>query len=212
MAKQNKQNPAKERRRISPMDQSIKEEILALNIGAKIKGLRKDRQFTLQDLSNKTGLSKPLLSQVENSLVIPPLPTLLKISKALKVPMTHFLTEENERVLVVRGKEIGAAPKRFIEGRDPTSYTYSSLVAGKTHKKMEPLYVEFSQVAKDKVTPLSHHGEEFIYVLEGQLEVLYENSSVSLEPGDSLYLDARIPHGYRSLTKKRTRAIMVVAE
>ncbi len=194
------------------MTQTVKDEIISLNIGTKIKLLRKDRQFTLQDLSNKTGLSKPLLSQVENSLVIPPLATLLKISKALRVPMSYFITEEENRVTVVRGEDINGIPKRLVEGRDPASYLYSSLVEGKIHKKMEPLFVEFSQIAKDRVNPLGHHGDEFIYVLEGQLEVLYDDTSFVLDPGDSLYLDARVPHGYRSLTKKRTRAIMVLAE
>jgi transcriptional regulator with XRE-family HTH domain len=194
------------------MTQSVKGEIISLNIGNKIKLLRKDRQFTLQDLSSKTGLSKPLLSQVENSLVIPPLPTLLKISKALRVPMSYFITEEENRVAVVRGREVNGAPKRLVEGRDPTSYSFSSLVEGRTHKKMEPLHVEFSQVSKDKISPLTHHGDEFLYVLEGQLEVLYDDTAFMLEAGDSIYLDARVPHSYRSLTKKRAKAIMVIAE
>ncbi|MFQ6671759.1 MAG: helix-turn-helix domain-containing protein [Candidatus Tectimicrobiota bacterium] len=195
------------------MTTSVKEKILALNIGPKIKRLRKDRHLTLQDLSSKTGLSKPLLSQVENSLVIPPLPTLLKISNALKVPMTHFITDEYEdRVMVVRGNEVSGAPKRLVDGRDPSNYFYSSLLKGKTNKKMEPLYVEFSQVAKGKLAPLAHPGEEFIHVLEGQLEVSYDETVVVLEAGDSLYLDGRISHSYRSLTKRRTRAIMVIAE
>lgn len=194
------------------MTQTIKDEILSLKIGAKVKLLRKDMQYTLQDLSEKTGLSKPLLSQVENSLVIPPLPTLLKISKALRVPMTHFVSYEEERVAVVRKKDVKSSPKRIVEGRDPESYLYYSLLDGKTHKKMEPLYVEFSQVARDKVTALTHHGEEFVHVLEGQLEVLYNDTIIVLEEGDNLYLDGRIPHGYRSLTKKRSRALMVVTE
>lgn len=194
------------------MTESIKDEVISLNIGTKIKLLRKDRQFTLQDLSDRTGLSKPLLSQVENSLVIPPLTTLLRISRALKVPMAHFISEEENRVILTRGENVGEAPTRTFEGRDPSSYTYSSLVEGMFHKKMEPYFVEFSQVAKDKLDLLSHHGDEFIYVLEGQLEVIYEETSFVLDPGDSLYLDARVSHGYRSLTKKRTKAIMVVAE
>lgn len=194
------------------MTQSVKKEIISLNIGIKIRLLRKERQFTLQDLSDKTGLSKPLLSQVENSLVIPPLPTLLKISKALRVPMTYFITEEEIRVTVVREKDINGTPKRLVDGRDPTGYTFSSLVEGKTHKRMEPLFVEFSPLAKSKVTPLAHHGDEFLYVLDGQLEVIYDESTITLDPGDSIYLDARVPHGYRSLSKKRARALMVLAE
>jgi transcriptional regulator with XRE-family HTH domain len=191
---------------------TAKEEIISLKIGPKIKLLRKERQFTLQDLSDKTGLSKPLISQVENSLVIPPLPTLLKISKALRVPITYFISEEENRATLLKGKELNDAPKRLVEGRDASTYTYTSLVEGWTGKKMKPLYVVLSQVAKDKISPLAHHGDEFIYVLEGQMEVTYEDTVFVLEAGDSLYLDARVPHGYRSLSRKRTRAIMVVVE
>lgn len=194
------------------MTQTAKEEILSLNIGSKIKLLRKERQFTLQDLSDKTGLSKPLLSQVENNLVIPPLTTLLKISKALRVPMNYFISEEEDRAIVVRSKEVSKVPERLFKGRDSESYTYYNLVNGKIHKKMEPLYVEFFQVAKDKVSLLTHHGDELVYVLEGELEVLFNETTFVLNAGDSIYLDSRIPHGYRSLTKKRTRAIMVLAE
>lgn len=194
------------------MTDTIKKEILSLKIGTKIKLLRKDRQFTLQDLSKKTGLSKPLLSQVENGLVIPPLPTLLKISKALRVPMTHFISQEEGRVIVLRKKDVKTAPKRSFEGRHPSAHDFISLIEGKTNKKMEPLYVEFSPLAKSKLSPLSHHGDEFIHILEGSLEVTYNDTTVVLEAGDSLYLDGRIPHAYRSPAKKRALAIMVIAE
>lgn len=194
------------------MTDKIKKEILSLNIGTKIKLLRKDRQFTLQDMSQKTGLSKPLLSQVENGLVIPPLPTLLKISKALRVPMTHFISQEEGRVIVLRKKDLKTAPKRCFEGRQPSLQDFTSLIEGKISKKMEPLYVEFSPAAKSKLSPISHHGDEFIHVLEGTLEVTYDDTTVVLQAGDSIYLDGRIPHAYRSLTKKRVSAIMVVAE
>jgi transcriptional regulator with XRE-family HTH domain len=194
------------------MTDATKEEILSLNIGTKIKLLRKDKQFTLQDLSKRSGLSKPLLSQVENGLVIPPLTTLLRISKALRVSMSHFISEEEARLTLVRKNEIKSAPRRKIEGRDPRIYKYCSLVEGKTKKRMEPLYVEFSPAARAKVSTLSHHGDEFIHILEGKLEVIYDDNTIVLQAGDNLYLDGRIPHAYRSLTKKRTRAIMIVAE
>lgn len=194
------------------MTDTTKEEILSLNIGTKIKLLRKDKQFTLQDLSKRSGLSKPLLSQVENGLVIPPLTTLLRISKALRVSMSHFISEEEARLTLVRKNEIKSAPRRKIEGRDPKIHEYCSLVEGKKHKRMEPLYVEFSPAARAKVSTLSHHGDEFIHILEGKLEVIYDDNTIVLQAGDNLYLDGRIPHAYRSLTRKRTRAIMIVAE
>jgi transcriptional regulator with XRE-family HTH domain len=64
----------------------IKHEVKKLHIGRKIRELRKKAGFVLQDLSDRTGLSKPLLSQIEKEVVSPPIATLLKISKALLYP------------------------------------------------------------------------------------------------------------------------------
>ncbi len=127
--------------------------------------------------------------------------------------MIHFITEEEDRIILVRKKDMKSAPRRLVEGRDPESYTHTPVsLEGKTHKKMEPLYVEFSQVARGKISTITHHGDEFIHVLEGELEVIYNDTSVVLKEGDNLYLDGRIPHAYRSQTKKRTKAIMIIAE
>ncbi len=60
--------------------ENIREEVKELQIGMKIRRLRQERRMTLQDLADATGLSKPLLSQIENEQVIPPLATLLRIS------------------------------------------------------------------------------------------------------------------------------------
>lgn len=68
----------------------IREEVKDLLIGLKIRRLRQERRMTLQNLAEATGLSKPLLSQIENEQVIPPLATLLRISKALKVGLQTF--------------------------------------------------------------------------------------------------------------------------
>ena len=61
-------------------------DVMALEIGGKIKSLRQDRNYTLQDLTDKTGLSKPLISQIENNRVVPPVATLLKLARALALP------------------------------------------------------------------------------------------------------------------------------
>jgi len=72
-------------------------EVRDLNIGHKIRNLRKEERLTLQDLSALSGLSKPLLSQIENDQVIPPIATLLKIAKGLKVGIHFFFEEEEDR-------------------------------------------------------------------------------------------------------------------
>ena len=82
-------------------------EVKELQIGQKIRDLRQKQRMTLQDLSQATELSKPLLSQVENDQVIPPLATLLRIAKALRVPLQTFFEEEDntQKCLVVRADD-----------------------------------------------------------------------------------------------------------
>jgi len=75
----------------------IKAQIKEFRIGEKIRSQRQQRRLTLQELSELTGLSKPLLSQIENEQVIPPLATLLKISRGLKVDIHFFFEDEGNR-------------------------------------------------------------------------------------------------------------------
>src|SRR3954471_4024472 len=75
----------------------IKAEIREFRIGEKIRTLRQQKRLTLQELSDQTTLSKPLLSQIENQQVIPPLATLLKIARGLKVDIHFFFEDEGNR-------------------------------------------------------------------------------------------------------------------
>ena len=86
------------------MDSKVKEEVAALNLGNKIRNLRKQRALTLQEVSDLTGLSKPLLSQIENNIAAPPIATLIKISTALGVKISHFFRDQemNDRIVVVK--------------------------------------------------------------------------------------------------------------
>ena len=94
---------------------NIREEVKELQIGLKIRRLRQERRMTLQDLAEATGLSKPLLSQIENEQVIPPLATLLRIAKAFRVHLHSFFQEEGSTarcVLTRAGAHIPDLPPR----------------------------------------------------------------------------------------------------
>ena len=115
-------------------------EVKELQIGQKIRDLRQQRRMTLQDLSDTTELSKPLLSQVENDQVIPPLATLLRVAKGLQVPLQTFFEEEDntQKCLIVRADDAKCMNRRPSHGGAPQPYFYHSLAYGKKHKHMEP--------------------------------------------------------------------------
>jgi transcriptional regulator with XRE-family HTH domain len=194
------------------MTADVKEELKELNLGQKIKNLRQRQKVTLQQISESTGLSQPLLSQIESEVVAPPVATLLKISKALNVNIGYFFQEEEsgKKAVVVRKNERKQIFRRLHEDPTKTGYYYESLAYPKADKHMEPFHVQFEIKKKEDLIFLTHKGEEFIYVLEGQLEFNYEDEMISLEPGDSLYFDSSIPHAFRAVGKKNALAIDVI--
>jgi transcriptional regulator with XRE-family HTH domain len=186
-------------------------EVRELNIGQKIRKLRKEERLTLQDLSDLSGLSKPLLSQIENDQVIPPIATLLKIAKGLKVGIHFFFEEEGDRqkFVLLRSNDLRSSRRR--SGNDsPQNYLYHSLAPGMRHKSMEPFLVEFEAGDWDDSLLYRHEGEEFIYLLEGELEFHYGQESMVLKTGDSIYYDSSEAHGYISLGSEKAKAVAVL--
>ncbi len=191
--------------------EDIKHEVRKLHIGQKIRDLRKKAGFVLRDLSDRTGLSKPLLSQIEKEVVSPPVATLLKISKALNVNISFFFLDGDpeEKIVLVKSDESKVVDSRYF-GRDESGYYYESLAYKKAKKYMEPFLVEFRRKSMDKLSYFSHEGEEFLYVLRGTLEFRTEDRNYVLDPGDSLYFESSIPHAYRALGRTNAKALTVV--
>lgn len=192
------------------MDTS-KSDVLELKLGEKIRKLRQERRLTLQELSEVSGLSKPLLSQIENDQVIPPLATLLKIAKGLRVGIHYFFEEEGDRqkFVLVRGNE-GPMSSRRPKSDLTQGYLYRPLAPGVRHKEIEPFLVEFQNAAWDDSYYYRHPGEEFIYLVEGELEFHYAGETMILKPGDSVYYDSSEPHGYVSIGERKARAVAVL--
>jgi transcriptional regulator with XRE-family HTH domain len=192
--------------------ENIRDEVKGLLIGLKIRRLRQERRMTLQNLAEATGLSKPLLSQVENEQVIPPLATLLRISKALKVGLQTFFQEEDsvEKCVLVRAGDSQKADLRSSRSKSRSPYTYRSLAYGKKHRNLEPFVIEFDVRPWRDDLLVSHEGEEFIFLLEGQLEFHYSGKIMFLETGDSLYYDSREPHGFTAIGEVPARAVAVL--
>jgi transcriptional regulator with XRE-family HTH domain len=184
------------------LDINVKDEVAALNLGKKIRNLRKLRGLTLQAVSDMTGLSKPLLSQVENNLAAPPIATLIKISTALGVKISHFFQDHilEDRIAVVRKDERYGVNKLAHHDRSTEiGYRYEALAYPMLEKQMEPFIAEFELRDEDQLLYNNHKGEEFIFLMEGRLEFRSPNLTTILEVGDSLYFDSGISHAFRGV-------------
>ena len=194
------------------MAKDVKEELKDLNLGQKVKSLRQRRGLSLPQVAESAGLSEPLLAQIEGEVVAPPVATLLKISRALSVNIGYFFQDQDveKRAVVVPRNERKKVFRRIHEEPSKVGYYYESLAYPKADKHMEPFHVTFEVKNKEDLIFFNHKGEEFIYVLEGQLEFSYENETYALGPGDSLYFDASLPHAFRAVGKKAATTIDVI--
>lgn len=165
-----------------------------LLLGRRIRELRRERGLTLEELGNRTGFSKSLLSKVENAQVSPPIATLSRIASALDVSIGYFFAEEarQDRAIFVpksRRQQLGEQ----VHGPE---YSYEHLAYGSSMPRlMEPFVISLAAGSQESPTLFEHPGEEFIMVLEGRMEFLFGSTSYPMEEGDGLYFDARVPHG-----------------
>lgn len=219
------------------MARELDVEVRALELGKKIHALRTWRNMTLQQVSDLTGLSKPLLSQIENNATAPPIGTLLKIARALGVNISYFFQEGTSKQpdIQVQRKDHKDLLARLQQMSLNTGYSYESLVDSRTKKQMEPFIVEIKPLSDEELVFYSHPGQVYLYVLEEYVEfrqttfvtterlvfpflfVLEEpvdlrgsHKTVTLGPGDSLYFDSEIPHALSGLSGKTARALVVV--
>ena len=162
-----------------------------------------------------TTLSKPLLSQIENQQVIPPLATLLKIAKGLKVDI-HFFFEDagnRQKYVLVRREDIRRVEKVLRPAANTVvrPYIYHSLAQGLRHKHMEPFLVEFENRAWDDSLFFKHEGdEEFLHVTDGELDFHYNDEVLRLRAGDSIYYDSSQPHGWVAVGDGNACAVAVM--
>jgi len=181
-------------------------------IGAKIKNLRESREISKEDLSKETNVSLDLINSIEKGESVPSLTPLTKIARALGVRLGTFLDDapQNGPVVVKKGKSDQVVYFSGEENQtDVTGLDFYSLGAGKNDRNMEPFIIDVHTNEGD-FNLSSHEGEEFVYVLEGEIEVKYGQDSYIVSKGDSIYYDSIIPHHLHSHNGEISKILAVV--
>lgn len=192
------------------------ENVKELKLGEKVRGLRQRANLSVAELAKQSGVSEAILSQVEEGVVIPTVATLLNVAKSLNVGLGHFFQDTSaQRMLeVVRREERKLIPRGTRhdenEGEVPLSYSYETLSHRLTNKHMQPFHIEVDLDVDDNIPMLSHEGEEFLFVLGGEIEFRSDMETIRLCEGDSLYFDAKIPHALIGRGSRKPHAVAVV--
>jgi len=188
-----------------------KKEVEEIRVGEKIKALRESTRLSLKELADLTGFSTALLSQMENHLISPSLGTMIKLAKAFGVKVGDFLGEtQGEPFTIVRKDERKKVSRFASKDGVKYGYSYESLGYDKKDRHMEPFIVTLEPATIKTSKNSFHEGEEFIFVLEGEMEVVLENHMDILYPGDSIYYDSTIPHRVQCHQDKITKILAVL--
>lgn len=171
-----------------------------MDLGQKIRTLRQKQKISIEQLSQKTGLSKGLISQIERNITGPSVASLWKISKALNVTMNYFFDEFDNFNQVVRKNE----RKKIMMKKANRTY---ELLTPNLKNNIEMLWIEIEPNQSNAEELISHEGEECGVVIRGTLRILSGNDIYDLNEGDSIYLDSTIPHRYLNLGKKTSISV-----
>lgn len=182
------------------MEQAYKE------IGPRLRGLRESLELGPSAMAEKLGVSLETLELYESGTVEIPVSFVSAAAKLGGVDLTVLISGGEARLhdfcLVRKGQGLAVERRK--------DYDYRNLAYTFTHRKMEPFLIRVPPKEKEAITFTTHPGQEFIYMLEGRLEVSLGNRSMVLEPGDSLYFDATNPHALRGLDGQDARFLDVI--
>ncbi len=182
-----------------------------MRVGEKVKKLREEKGMSLGELAEKSGFSSALLSQVENHMISPPLGTLIKLAQAMDVAIGHFFDDNAEApFVIVRSGERKHISRVASKEGVKFGYSYESLAQDKKNRFMEPFLVTLEPATKKDRNAFSHDGEEFIFVLEGEMEVTLEDHTDLLKPGDSIYFDSKLRHRVECSGEGNARILAVI--
>lgn len=174
-------------------------------IGEKVKQLRQERQLTLKDLSAQTGLSTGFLSQLERGMTSIAVDSLGQLAMALGTDLHYFFpkVQSNDNA-ILRYQE----RKLFqIENQKFMHYHLSNELHG---KQMLPRLVEILPgETDDTINSYGHHGEEFLYVLEGCLTLFLGEEKHVLYPRDCAHYCSKAPHNWANYTNQVVKLLVV---
>ncbi len=167
------------------------------------------RGLSLDDISSRTGIDVATLNRIELNEILPPLGQLIKLGKALDMKMGYFISPGVDKPVTIVRKGQGQAVARYGKKKSQQfGYIYESLAPEKANRLMEPFIVTLLPTETDEFS--AHDGQEFIYVLEGDMKVRIGNLTETLHPGDAIYYDSNQPHLVKAATKAKTTILAVL--
>jgi quercetin dioxygenase-like cupin family protein/DNA-binding XRE family transcriptional regulator len=176
----------------------------SIDVGGRLRILRAGAGLSIRALAERSGLNVNTLSLIENGKTSPSVSTLQQLAQGLGVPVTEFFQAiEGDKTIVYQ--QGGKRPQAvFAHG------VMEDLGAGMSRFGAEPLIVTLEAEADSGKNPIVHTGREFVYCLEGRVTYMVEAEAYTLEPGDSLFFEAYLPHRWKNPDATLSRLLLVL--
>jgi quercetin dioxygenase-like cupin family protein len=179
------------------------------SLGDRIKQAREIHSLTIQELSDRTGINADVLKRVEGNKMIPPLGDLVKLGKALETGMSYLISPGTDKPMtVLRTDQRKEASRHLGKRAERYGYFYESLAPEKANRSMEPFMVTLTP--SEEVQPSTHDGQEFLFVLQGQMMVQVGGQKEHLGTGDAIYYDSTKPHFVKCVGGRETKILAVL--
>ncbi|MBN1428530.1 MAG: cupin domain-containing protein [Anaerolineae bacterium] len=163
-------------------------EIAEIDVGRRLREFRNDRGLSIRALAEMSGLNFNTLSLIENGKTSPSVSTLQQLAQALRIPVAAFFTIDQPPAKVVY-QQSGQRPRASFDHG-----VFEDMGAGLMLPGAKPLLVTLNPGTDSGIDPIVHTGLEFVYCLEGRMSYIIEDQTYFLQPGDSLFFEAHLPH------------------
>ena len=170
--------------------------------GDKIRKLREAQGWSAEVLADKTGQSPEFIGGVEAGDISPPVSVLVRLANALGTDPGTFL--HNKEQTALRDLRTRAYMERT------QNYNYQTLTDGGENDHLRAFMITIEPHHAHKPIAYKHEGEEFIFVMEGKLELTLGNKAHHLKPCESMHFNSDIPHKLKSLSNEITRCLVIL--
>lgn len=181
-------------------------------VGVKIRQIREMKKVSLEELAERSGMDITIIQKIEQGKNIPSLAPLIKIARALGVRLGTFLDDSDSYgPVVVRSGEHQKGMRFTSQPSESREHlNFFSLAFDKAGRNMEPFIIDIEPGQQSDYMLSSHEGEEFIYVLDGSVEINYGKEIYKLAKGDSIYLDSIVLHNVHAGNNQSARILAVI--
>jgi transcriptional regulator with XRE-family HTH domain len=175
-----------------------------ITVGSRIKSIRESKNITIEQVAERSGLTLNQLDRIESDKNQPSLSPLIKIARALGVRLGTFLDDSDNLGPVICRKDSHPQSISFSSetANSHNNLNFYALAQSKAGRHMEPFLIDIDSASDIAYQLSSHEGEEFIYVLEGAIEIAYGKNTFVVHTGESIYYDSIVEHNVHAAESK----------